>query len=302
MKYADRRGAAIAVIEGGDERAKGEVTLKDLALGAELAKSVESRAAWTANRQAQISVKRADLVAEIKGMLSRKGRLMAAFPYYDAAAIGALNDQAVTLLKLFAARGYVREEPSILQPAEIFLDRSGEEIRRRTFTLTDPSGRELALRPDLTIPICQHAVESGAKFPAAAFPITAWSSAISPSAPSAPHPVLPGRRGIAGAGRCARRAKPKFCPWLRSPARRGLEGFRVALRRSGAVRRAGGCPGTAAALARAAEAAFLARRLCRDLAAPAGPGGGAATCRMRAEHRSACWTPQAERAAGRPHP
>ena len=50
MKYADRRGAAIAVIEGGDERAKGEVTLKDLALGAELAKSVESRAAWTANR------------------------------------------------------------------------------------------------------------------------------------------------------------------------------------------------------------------------------------------------------------
>ena len=46
MKYADKRGAAIAVIEGGDERAKGEVTLKDLALGAELAKSVESRAAW----------------------------------------------------------------------------------------------------------------------------------------------------------------------------------------------------------------------------------------------------------------
>jgi histidyl-tRNA synthetase len=69
MKYADRRGAAIAVIEGGDERARGEVTLKDLALGAELAKSVESRAAWTADRQAQISVKRADLVGEIKKLL-----------------------------------------------------------------------------------------------------------------------------------------------------------------------------------------------------------------------------------------
>ena len=91
---------------------------------------------------------------------------MAAFPYYDSAAIGALNDQAVMLLKLFAARGYTREEPAILQPAEIFLNRSGEEIRRRTFTLTDPSGRELCLRPDLTIPICKHAVESGAKFPA----------------------------------------------------------------------------------------------------------------------------------------
>ena len=69
MKYADRRGAALAVIEGGDERAKGEVTIKDLALGAELAKATESRAAWTANRQAQISVKRADLVAEIKKLL-----------------------------------------------------------------------------------------------------------------------------------------------------------------------------------------------------------------------------------------
>jgi ATP phosphoribosyltransferase regulatory subunit len=91
---------------------------------------------------------------------------MPALPFYDAAGIGALNDQAVTLLRLMGARGYVREEPSVLQPAEIFLDRSGEEIRRRTFVLTDPSGRELALRPDLTIPICKHAVDSGAEFPA----------------------------------------------------------------------------------------------------------------------------------------
>jgi histidyl-tRNA synthetase len=73
FKYADRRGAAIAVIEGGDERARGEVTLKDLALGAELAKSVETRAEWVANREAQKSVKRTDLVTEIKAML--KGRV-----------------------------------------------------------------------------------------------------------------------------------------------------------------------------------------------------------------------------------
>jgi histidyl-tRNA synthetase len=70
FKYADKRGAAIAVIEGGDERARGEVTLKDLALGAELAKSVESRADWVANREAQVSVKRADLVAQVRKMLS----------------------------------------------------------------------------------------------------------------------------------------------------------------------------------------------------------------------------------------
>src|ERR1700753_2797723 len=91
---------------------------------------------------------------------------MVAFPYYDGSAIDALNAQAVTLLKLFASRGYVREEPSVLQPADIFLDRSGEEIRRRTFTLTDPSGRELCLRPDLTIPICYQAEKAKTKLPA----------------------------------------------------------------------------------------------------------------------------------------
>ena len=72
LKYADKRGAGIAVMEGSDERAKGEVTLKDLALGAELAKTVETRAEWVGNREAQISVKRADLVAEVKKTLARK--------------------------------------------------------------------------------------------------------------------------------------------------------------------------------------------------------------------------------------
>jgi histidyl-tRNA synthetase len=70
LKYADKRGAAIAVIEGSDERAKGEVTLKDLALGAELAKSVESRADWVKDRPAQKTVKRSDLVAELRAMLA----------------------------------------------------------------------------------------------------------------------------------------------------------------------------------------------------------------------------------------
>ncbi|MBS0473192.1 MAG: histidine--tRNA ligase [Proteobacteria bacterium] len=72
FKYADKRGAALAIIEGPDERAKGEVTVKDLALGAELAKSVESRAAWVGNREAQVTIKRTDLVAEIRRMLARE--------------------------------------------------------------------------------------------------------------------------------------------------------------------------------------------------------------------------------------
>ena len=72
FKYADKRGAALAIIEGSDERARGEVTIKDLALGAELAKSVESRAAWVANRQAQLPAKRADLVDEVRRALKRE--------------------------------------------------------------------------------------------------------------------------------------------------------------------------------------------------------------------------------------
>jgi histidyl-tRNA synthetase len=71
LKYADKRGAAVAVIEGADEKAKGEVTLKDLALGAELSKSVESRAEWVQNRSAQVSVKRGELVQSMKAMLAR---------------------------------------------------------------------------------------------------------------------------------------------------------------------------------------------------------------------------------------
>jgi histidyl-tRNA synthetase len=71
FKYADKRGAALAVIEGPDERAKGEVTLKDLALGAELAKSVESRAAWVSERAAQVSVKRERVVEEVRALLAR---------------------------------------------------------------------------------------------------------------------------------------------------------------------------------------------------------------------------------------
>ena len=55
LKYADQRGSAVAVIEGGDERARGVVQLKDLALGARLAAEIETHEAWTA-QPAQVEV------------------------------------------------------------------------------------------------------------------------------------------------------------------------------------------------------------------------------------------------------
>ncbi|MGY3530203.1 ATP phosphoribosyltransferase regulatory subunit [Bradyrhizobium sp. USDA 4452] len=62
---------------------------------------------------------------------------------------------ADALLASFAQAGYLRSEPAILQPAEPFLDLSGEDIRKSLYLTTDPSGEELCLRPDLTIPVAR---------------------------------------------------------------------------------------------------------------------------------------------------
>src|SRR5262249_53038801 len=69
LKYADKRGAALAIIEGSDEIAAGQVTIKNLAAGAEMAKAVESRAEYLGARQAQETVARTDLVAAVRKML-----------------------------------------------------------------------------------------------------------------------------------------------------------------------------------------------------------------------------------------
>ncbi len=72
MKYADKRGSPLVVIQGGDEKAKGEVTLKDLALGSQLASGIETREEYASQRLAQVTVPEADLVAEVKKMLARR--------------------------------------------------------------------------------------------------------------------------------------------------------------------------------------------------------------------------------------
>ena len=59
-----------------------------------------------------------------------------------------------------------RPSPAILQPAEPFLDLSGEDIRKSLYLTTDASGEELCLRPDLTIPVARDYLASGARRPA----------------------------------------------------------------------------------------------------------------------------------------
>jgi ATP phosphoribosyltransferase regulatory subunit len=65
------------------------------------------------------------------------------------------------LLLSFAQAGYSRAEPAILQPAEPFLDLSGEDIRKSLYLTTDTTGEELCLRPDLTIPVARDYLASG---------------------------------------------------------------------------------------------------------------------------------------------
>ena len=74
MKYADKRNAPCAVIQGSDEKAKGEVTIKDLVIGAELSKLEKGRDEYLQKQaEAQLSVPEAQLVETVRAVLSRHG-------------------------------------------------------------------------------------------------------------------------------------------------------------------------------------------------------------------------------------
>jgi len=70
LKYADKRNSPVAVIEGTDEQKRGVVQIKDLALGARLAAEMTTNEEWK-SQPAQIEIKRADLVDEVRKMIAR---------------------------------------------------------------------------------------------------------------------------------------------------------------------------------------------------------------------------------------
>jgi histidyl-tRNA synthetase len=72
MKYADKRGAPCVVIQGGDEKQKGEVQIKDLTLGAELAGMSKDRDEYKQKQaEAQFAVKESELIAGVRRVLDR---------------------------------------------------------------------------------------------------------------------------------------------------------------------------------------------------------------------------------------
>jgi histidyl-tRNA synthetase len=70
LKYADRRGSPVAIIQGGDERARGELQIKDLIEGARMSAEITDNAEWRAARPAQVTVPESELVGEVKKILA----------------------------------------------------------------------------------------------------------------------------------------------------------------------------------------------------------------------------------------
>ncbi len=70
----------------------------------------------------------------------------------DAVALQRARDAIAATLRRYA---YAAIDPPILESSSPFLNRSGEEIRRQMYIFPDPAGREVCLRPELTIPVCR---------------------------------------------------------------------------------------------------------------------------------------------------
>ena len=77
--------------------------------------------------------------------------------------------RAEALVAAYARAGYRRVSPALIQPAEPFLDLSGEDIRQRMFLTTDRRGKELCLRPDFTIAVSRDYLASAEAGQAAGF-------------------------------------------------------------------------------------------------------------------------------------
>jgi histidyl-tRNA synthetase len=73
FKYADRRNSPCVVLQGGDEKAKGEVQIKDLILGAQIANaSGDDRDDYLAKQaEAQFACKEEELVTKVREVLAR---------------------------------------------------------------------------------------------------------------------------------------------------------------------------------------------------------------------------------------
>ena len=71
LKYADRRNSPCVIIQGSDEKARGEVQIKDLIEGARAAAAIASNQEWRETRPAQFSCAESEIVAKVREVLAR---------------------------------------------------------------------------------------------------------------------------------------------------------------------------------------------------------------------------------------
>jgi histidyl-tRNA synthetase len=71
LKYADRRNSPCVIIQGSDEKARGEVQIKDLIDGAKAAAAIASNQEWREARPAQFSCREDEIVAKVREVLDR---------------------------------------------------------------------------------------------------------------------------------------------------------------------------------------------------------------------------------------
>ncbi|MBR1123956.1 histidine--tRNA ligase [Bradyrhizobium lablabi] len=71
LKYADRRNSPCVIIQGSDEKARGEVQIKDLIEGAKAAAAIASNQEWRETRPAQFSCPESEIVAKVREVLAR---------------------------------------------------------------------------------------------------------------------------------------------------------------------------------------------------------------------------------------
>ena len=173
LKYADKRGSICAVIQGSNEREKGEVAIRDLILGAELASSAKDRAdylelrakassrlprrSWSRpyERFSPATPEPAPFTFPGKTSRSLRFRLLNSFRLLNASwsehsmsrAVTPVQNPADLVATHLVRAGYARCEPPILQPASIFFD-SGEDLRGQLYLTSDLSGAEYCLRPE----------------------------------------------------------------------------------------------------------------------------------------------------------
>jgi histidyl-tRNA synthetase len=66
LKYCDKRGASAVIIIGEDEFKNNTISIKNLTVGKELSKNIDSREEWKELKAGQFTINKDDLISEIK--------------------------------------------------------------------------------------------------------------------------------------------------------------------------------------------------------------------------------------------